>query len=714
GKLLVDYLKRSWPGYGGTLAGKYGRREAVQIALNIINLSHMATNRMRPDPDYFSWDYRNWVTSSNYFADSSAPATLSLPERSYWYLNDDFEVDYSKPPMLPQMPGPHINEIRFVVIPELQMDPEFPDEGKFYLRYRYEVEYYMHPFGPRLGFIELNYEDSQGNPAVWVVGTPFPARIDYLRLEAELEEPELEPDAYIKEFKHPSWNEHQTMKAFIAALPRSEHPIGPTLPDGSSAMNYRVVSSSPLLFTAQRYVLGQGNPPVHNPPVAFDPQKNSSVKLNIRLRLGLSAGIVKAKQMVPLGIGPDDVLEADLEIPLDGFESEYSVSWEVEDPRVSRFADDWMVVPDGEHSMGAMNHHVLGDEWDEFGNAASKFRGIQRADGSTGIGGVPLRRRGEYSLETRFPSTGYLSMIHTGIQSRVPWRTISLSPKDDRVAPADGPPDSVLLDLLGPTYPMPHWRVGRSLPDSWSAVSYMNSTAGKVNLNTKIYPDSDNFRPPPRRKALEGVFRYFRGDQDVEKFVEEIENYQDTNEVFDYIGELTEVEGYAEGSTQWEREALLRNMAGCLSTNSNTFGVWGVAQAVQKSYRNAVPGEFEPGDRVLAEKRFYALVERYIWEGRDGVPGNAHIDGEGLWDRVAEPPAAFSASGEIKKLPGGMPHFSDPDARFAEMDGPDQVEIVQKDAFAELPFAQSSLEDAHNPPHPVTRYRVRYFKFLDQ
>ena len=87
----------------------------------------------------------------------------------------------------------------------------------------------------------------------------------------------------------------------------------------------------------------------------------------------------------------------------------------------------------------------------------------------------------------------------------------------------------------------------------------------------------------------------------------------------------------------WDKESLLlRNMAGCLTTKSNTFGVWGVAQAIKKSAKNTNGGKFEAGDQVLGEKRFYALIERYVWPGRDGMPGNAHVSNAGTWDRLAQ------------------------------------------------------------------------------
>ena len=69
----------------------------------------------------------------------------------------------------------------------------------------------------------------------------------------------------------------------------------------------------------------------------------------------------------------------------------------------------------------------------------------------------------------RFPSIGYWSMIHTGIQSGVNWRTLSL--KDDSALP-----DWLLLDLMGATFPdkRAQWASAGSLPDGFEDGSTAN------------------------------------------------------------------------------------------------------------------------------------------------------------------------------------------------------------------------------------------------
>ncbi|MEM7010507.1 MAG: hypothetical protein AAF585_03385, partial [Verrucomicrobiota bacterium] len=313
-----------------------------------------------------------------------------------------------------------------------------------------------------------------------------------------------------------------------------------------------------------------------------------------------------------------------------------------------------------------------------------------------------------------------------------PWQTLSLAPKSEQPV-QKGPPDWVILDLFAPSYPMPrsHWAPGRSIPDTWSAMSYLNATAGKVNINTRIYPDdSDHFDVPDRNVSIEAVFASFRPKLEIKHFAESVDNYQDTDQVFDYVGELAEVEGCHQGDDEWDKESFIRNMAGSLSTKSNTFGVWGIAQTIRKAPINKQYDQFEWGDGVMGERRFYALVERHVWPGKDGLPGNAHTNQRGIWDRLAEsaPPAPGvpEPSQSVRNVPGSPPNPPGPGSRFAEIDGPTPVGMEYDSVLPEAPYANrsgsdpsgsasnpSSLADAYNPADAVMKYRILYFKYLD-
>jgi hypothetical protein len=276
------------------------------------------------------------------------------------------------------------------------------------------------------------------------------------------------------------------------------------------------------------------------------------------------------------------------------------------------------------------------------------------------------------------------------------------------------------------------WKINATLPDSFNAISYMHSTAGQVNLNTRVFPRSPYFQAPERNLPLEAVFQNLSPTWSPGSFVSSIISYQTDQRGFNYVGELSNVPGYTGvgggNNTQWNQEILLRNMAGCLTTKSNTFGVWGVAQAIQKLPKNTGDAAFESGDQVLGEKRFYALVERYIWPGKDGVPGNGHTTNAGNWDRLATQSAAISSgvTNSLYQLPGSPPLLRpsagaaalnlDTSGKYPPFDGPEPVaaDTYLTAALGKVSWQASSLENAYNPPQPAIKYRVVYFKYLDQ
>ena len=142
--MLRAYMERRWPGYGVSFAEKYGRREAAQIALNMIMVGRMATTQIGGDLAGWTNDWAFRSTSVNHNP-GSAQRAGNNPERYYWTIN----VDGEEVQMLPQVPGPHITELRVVFKPE-EVTP-----GKYAIGYRLEAEFYMHPFGPRVDISRL-------------------------------------------------------------------------------------------------------------------------------------------------------------------------------------------------------------------------------------------------------------------------------------------------------------------------------------------------------------------------------------------------------------------------------------------------------------------------------------------------------------------------------------------------------------------------------
>jgi hypothetical protein len=135
---------------------------------------------------------------------------------------------------------------------------------------------------------------------------------------------------------------------------------------------------------------------------------------------------------------------------------------------------------------------------------------------------------------------------------------------------------------------------------------------------------------------------------------------------------------------------------------------------------------------VLGEKRFFAIIERYVWPGKDGVPGNAHLNSSGSWDRLAFPDSKISldenTTDRLFGLPGSPPLRRSGAAQsgtrlvlntqggYPEYDGPQEVGMddFTRHSLGDVRYQRSSLEDAYNPPQPVIKYRVVYFKYLDK
>jgi hypothetical protein len=768
-EMLKRYMTRKWPGYDESFVDKYGERECYQMALSMLLMARMATTEMsnanKNTRRSFSHDWALRTTSTIY-SPPNGERKWSIPERHYWpiKLNNDSNVseeediteDDNIVPMLPQHPGPFITEVRMTFVVEPSRNAT-----KKRVRFKYEVEYYMPDLGPEV-FLEF-----------------FPAKVDYLRIEPTAVRPEGMPDFYELGPPNPhaiarptvkgdqDWNfqfdeKHKWSLGDLKVKPDKNFKLvsrNSTI-HGKVEGEERVVER--IVFPSEWAYLGEfgdfliPNRRSHKKSALLIDSDTGELVFDVKWRLGMGIKLPvnmrsanrRPVQMIPLGESndPEHVLEAQFKLdPRIPGDDKKTVSWQISDPRLSWHKDSWILDDEDEGTPNAPN--AIGGvplEPNDDSTEKSKMRYFQRGPGRVkdveGESGrtFSLNRPDEYNSRSRITSKGYWSMLHTGIQGNpdqneppTPWQTLDLGGGESNDS---GPPDYLLLDLIGATYPMQHdqWRINSTLPDEFSTVSFMNSTAGQVNLNSKIYPDdSPYFSPPDRTLPLEAVFKHLRSDGEVKQLVKEINQRQD-NEPFLYVGELAEVPGYQRkeaDTTQFENEELLRNMMGSLTTNSNTFGLWGAAQVVQKIPGHNKWGEFEDGDRVLAEKRFHAIIERYIWPGNDGVPGNAHVNTSGEWDRIAQQRAEIPFDGSLTDtlfgLPGSPPLFKagnsrrlrlDQEGSYPVFDGPQKVEMdrfVTK-ALGKVAWHQSTLEDAYNPPQPVIKYRVVYFRYLDE
>ena len=770
-EMLSRYFEREWPGYGGaSFVEKYGSLECYQMAINMLTMARMATTTMAGGGRTASRDWA-WRTTSVLYSPHQRERPGATPERHYWRVNPDRnsserppgpgdEPDLEKTvPMIPQTPGPHVVEVRLVFRPV--RDSSGPTKRR--IGFRYEVEYYMERNGPMLFLND------------------FPAKVDYLRMDLsrtetgmpsfyELGPPDPETG---KNRRDRNWNfnrskripnpteqnpdrtrgviDRRSLGSLRAAAGRRVRISGDTQA-GKNHRN-RIVVASPWRYLGResRWLANPEDPqPVQNDrPLILDVLETRSLDIDVKWRLGVGVrpDNRRPRQMIPLGETVEDVLSARFSLNLREGDSEV-VAWQINDPRLSWNREQWIRDDSDGGTPGQPNEIVgIGPEPMENSTEKSKMRYFQRGPGAVqALDGnsrrFPLGRPDEYNSRSRVSSKGYWSVLHTGMQNLVPWRTMDLGGGNSN---SEMPPDFLILDLLGATYPMQHdqWRINSTLPDEFSTVSFMNSTAGQVNLNSKIYPDdSPHFRVPVRKKPLEAVFKHMRSEGELQSLLDEIESYQRGGEVFKYIGELSNLNHYRRANadaTQFEHEELLRNMAGCLTTRSNTFGLWGVAQVVQKARGHEEWGEFEDGDAVLGEKRFYAVIERYVWPGKDGVPGNAHVDEQGKWDRLADevtanqewrkllPPDEWDGTNTdtLFRLPGSPPVYRpnrrhrlvlDRRGTYPWYDGPQEVEMDRYagHALGKVQWTGSTLENAYNPPQPVIKYKVVYFKYLDE
>jgi hypothetical protein len=707
-EMLMRYMHRKWPGYGTSFIDKYGEKECYQIAINLLLMARMATTDMGTNVNGFSNAWALRTTSVNY-SPNQQEMQGKVPERMYWRM----KVGGQEVLMLPQVPPPYITEVRVI----FEQEPA-PNGAGYYVNYRYETEYYVPNFGPV------------------VTGERFPTRVDYLKLDASGAGAAANQEFGARDQKdqHASknWNHANSLGKLYAKVNGLLGPANAEL-NGQPIMSRAIASSAAYPLGKQLRRI----PPNKNQTVVFGKGGGGSVNIKMKIRLGMgvqpnlnnaNSGRARPRQMIPLGETANETLEAEGTLDLlSGDPLEFA--WEISDPRLS--GDKMMWKRDTDDSDGQIGTpgSLNNGEPNDSSPQKSKMKYIQRGPSAMKLGGHRFDRADEYNSRSRTSSKGYWSVIHTGMQSGAEWRTIDLRNESSQASP----PDWLLLELLGATYPMQHdnWKIDKALPDEFSTISFMNSTAGQINVNSRIYPHNDWFEAPVRRKPLEAVFKHLRSEADVETLVDGIVDYQTDGEIFDYIGEIANVDSYATGD-QFRSESPLRNMAGCLTTKSNTFGLWGVAQTVKKRRSNEKFDEFEAGDLVLGEKRFFAVIERYIWPGKDGVPGNAHIGSGGRWDRHAEPLSIFSAdektTDRLFELPGSPPLkraganqngarlVLNLDGSYPEYDGPQAVgmDFFAKTALGGIRYQESTLEDAYNPPQPVVKYRIAYFKYLDK
>jgi hypothetical protein len=287
--------------------------------------------------------------------------------------------------------------------------------------------------------------------------------------------------------------------------------------------------------------------------------------------------------------------------------------------------------------------------------------------------------------QARFPSVGALFSLRTGVfpdknvenlsllqQRGVPFRALNMAPSthaSQATAGGTSYPDWAMLDLFhvpflpykpyGPGTAMrsdlPQFSVQTTQP--FRRLTYGGATVGRININNPPVPypfaeDPAINSSPPRRHALEALFFNLKPSNSyaangdpiyttidaaaARSLAEGVAAYQKSNGPFFMAGEIANVPEVANflytfsaqtsgpsRSASVSRNDLVRDTVGAITTRSNTFSVWVVAQTIRKKPGNVNWGGFEPGDIVTSEVRRRYMIERFIDTGVDGVPGNA-------------------------------------------------------------------------------------------
>lgn len=414
---------------------------------------------------------------------------------------------------------------------------------------------------------------------------------------------------------------------------------------------------------------------------------------------------------------PTDCIHFNFDLDLTSLsDTQVTRSLQIADPRMSGLARMWKAswqdafghdLP-GVASMADTDslfapHNAQTDAEVAKGWQLNKFAYIDMAAGTT----LP------------HPSIGMFSVVPTGMQRGIVGSNLKLQPNPN---PTTQLPDWLLLDLFASTVsPLPN-------STAWADIVKMNSTAGKINVNAGIYPNSGSFRPPARRLPLQALFTNTPAGPNVAQNIIDHtlaaggNHYAGGGKFYNYVGEICEIKDVADnGATDWDKEATVRNLASALSSRSNVFCVWGVAQTIKKLPNHHQYGQYESGDQVTGEKRFQAIVERYVWLGADGIAGNGHISASGTYDLLTQGAA----------VPGAGPTPASGKAyNWETLDGLDtptypvslavdpnnvtsdaQCDPYNKNALANYSF--SPIESANNPVRPVMKYRLIFFKYLD-
>jgi hypothetical protein len=666
---LAKYFDRGdWPGFGSkrfrwTLDKNdpVGRLESDQIALNMANMGYWGGTSVGSTTDYNNFIYR-WAMHGGY---SPAPT----PNQSL------IKGPLTGKPTLSPYFGPQLSEIACT------LTPESGTGGTTRLKFQFQYEIYM-PGGFYVRGTDVkrfgNGHDREPNPT----------SNNYIM--------DMSPSFCSVAIEGLTVNKTQKF-VYAAANGLSQRNRMTTLHDPEGQREFYIDAGEYQVMTPSALYVGTTEVfrrPAESANSRF--QYTGAAKVTVRLRYGIfNRNKQNFVQAAPAPAAQDEGADAGMTGPGDEGYLEFvfqnvSVgtgtqvrSLEIEDPRLAGLASAWKPL--------ALNDDSLMEE-----NKNPDFKkGIEKAELESKMAnwnfdlGANITTNG---LTGRATSPGMFTFISTGLQRGIPWDTFQFHYNDTRTS--NELPDWVVLDLLAPVFPSP--------------ISRAHSTAGRINLNSRIYPKrSSTFSPPEREYPTEALFKNLPNGDAAAKAV--LDWQEDPLKDFDYVGRLCDIPQVADNNVvidsdsnmDFDRESLIRNLAGLVTTQSNVFGVWGVAQSVKIKRRTQDFDKFKTGDAITGQRRFYAVVERYVWQGREGVPGNAYVDNTGAYLKTAQ-----------STTPGAAAKEKWPDSgKWAVIDGPQAP--ITNDAMGDMPYEPTKLEVANNPIAPVIKYRVVHMQYVD-
>jgi hypothetical protein len=730
---IASYLNTKWPGYQHTFVEKWstvpptadarGQREAQQVAWNIYGMAASASK-----------ETTNGVWSNQTPA-SSQPAPT--PVRFAAMLWDGPKPDPTWPSsrILPQTRSPYLDKmaISFIATQYTRTNggafvsgpPTLKGTTKYVVNVRFAPQLYL-----PLGYQGNQLFDAAGNFQPWKATND---EVYITHFEATIDDGSGAGGQVVK------WaSEAKTYDGSLywdpdgGTLLHKINGIGILSPD-SRNFNFSPAQAA-WDFSSKDNTVAPSSPA---PPgyvartisFIFDsgptsrPCNISNVKIRFVVTTGTGSNITPYQISPMRDIDGANGFEAPnaqdsgaitfppFQIPTTGIATntpEYWMSMETLDPRLNQrgtpvagptATDYWqaaLVTPSFITPASPSRNTRLAATYPTVGTSGDESK-LAWLDASSYITGTPKIRWGMHPghVNSRMPSIGLLSCLSTGMQSGEPWRTLRFQPT------TDDPPDWLLLDLFATPFNRATFTGTNKYIDSAPPpLTYMNSTAGKININATLFPTSFGLLPSTRELPLKALIHNMYRPQvaapsvtppDETVLFNNIVTYLNTksSHTFDYAGEICQVPGFSDsGNYEWEKETLVRNLASLMTTRSNAFSVYGVAQTVKKNPANnnaSSQGIFETrvagataDDTVTGEKRFRAIVERYVWSGVDATAGNAQ-----------------TSAGSYSQL--GTTAYLGSNTNTIDATDPTQSTFLQ----------------GYNPSAAVIKYKIVYFEYLN-